>query len=145
LEVLRRAKREGWPCVFVFEDDFSFLVSRDEFDSIVASFPEDYDVVMLDYYLNRKEPYNDKFDRVLEAQSTAGYVVHSRMYDRMIATYEEGVKLYEENPEYHWLYIVDQYWKRLHPVSRWYASRVRVGIQRPGYSDLKNAYLPNEY
>ena len=145
LEIIRRAKQEGWPCVFVFEDDFTFLVSREKFDSIVASFPEDYDVVMLDYYMIQKEPYNEIFDRVLEAQSTAGYVVHSRMYDRMIATYEEGVRLYEENPGYHWLYIVDQYWKRLQPVSRWYSSRVQIGKQRPGFSDLRGQYMENVY
>ena len=145
LEVLRYAKRQGYPHVAIFEDDFCFLVSREELERVVTAFPDDYDVVMFDRYMIQQQPYNDMFDRVLEAQSAAGYVVHSRMYDRLIETLEEAVVLYEANPHCHWLYINDQYWKRLQPVSRWYVSRLQIGRQRPGFSDLKGRDLENIY
>lgn len=145
LEVIKLAKERNYPYVVVFEDDFTFSVTKDKFDSIVASCPADYDVVMLDYYILKSEPYNEDFDRVLEAQAASAYIVNARFYDTLLANYEEAVRLFEMNPEYHWLYINDQYWKHLQPLSRWYMSRVRVGRQRPGYSDLKQAVLANEY
>jgi GR25 family glycosyltransferase involved in LPS biosynthesis len=145
LEVLRLARERQYPCVGVFEDDFQCLVPQDTLHTILQSFPDDYDVVMLDYYILHSEPYNDGFDRVLEAQAGSAYVVHSRFYDTLIKTYEEAVELFEQHPHCHWLYINDQYWKRLQPHSRWYMSRVRIGRQRPGYSDLKQAVLENEY
>lgn len=145
LEVLKLAREKGYPCVAVFEDDFQCLVSPETLKNVIDSFPEDYDVVMLDYYILQSEPYNDRFYRVFEAQAGSAYVVHSKFYDSLIANYEEAVRLFEENPHCHWLYINDQYWKRLQPISRWYASRIRIGRQRPGYSDLKQAVLENEY
>ncbi len=145
LEVLKLARERGYPFVGVFEDDVQCLVSPETLKNVIQSFPEDYDVVMLDYYIVQSEPYNDGFDRVLEAQAGSAYVVHAKFYDTLIQNYEEAVRLFEENPEYHWLYINDQYWKRLQPVSRWYMSRIRIGRQRPGYSDLKRAVLENEY
>ena len=145
LEVLKLARDRGYPSVLVFEDDFDFHITRPEFDAILASSPEDYEVVMLDYYINASTPYNDAFVRIQDAQAASAYLVHSRFYDRLIANLEEAVRLYEANPHCHWLYIGDQYWKHLQPQSKWYASRVRVGRQRPGYSDLKREFLPNEY
>jgi hypothetical protein len=145
LEVLKLARERGYLCVGVFEDDFQCLVPQETLNDVLRSFPEDYDVVMLDYYIVKSESYNDSFDRVLEAQAGSAYVVHSRFYDTLIKNYEEAVALFEQKPHCHWLYINDQYWKRLQPDSRWYMSRIRIGRQRPGYSDLKQSVLANEY
>jgi glycosyl transferase family 25 len=144
LTVLKLARERGLPSVLVFEDDFEFLVSKDVLDDVLIHLPEDYDVVMLSYNLLRSEPYNHRFVRVLEAQTASGYIVHSRMYDRLIATLEEGYQLFLANPHVHWLYINDQYWKRLQPESRWYATTVRMGKQRPGWSDLGQKFVDNQ-
>lgn len=145
LEALKLARDRKYDSVLIFEDDFQFLVDPATFDFLLASLPDPYDVVMLDYYIIHSEPYNESFNRILEAQSAGGYIVHSRMYDRLIETYEEAVALFEANPHCHWLYINDQYWKRLQPVSHWYSTRIQMGRQRPGYSDLKHRILENVY
>lgn len=145
LEVLKLARQRNYPEVVIFEDDFSFFVSRSQWDEILASFPESYDVVMLDYYIVSSTPFNEKFDKVLDAQAASCYAVHSRFYDQIIANLERAVELYEANPHCHWLYINDQYWKHLQPHSNWYASKLRAGRQRPGFSDLKGQYLENQY
>ena len=145
LEVLKLARARGYASVIVFEDDIQFFITRPEFNAVLAALPADYDVVMLDYYMNASIPYDDRFVRVQDAQSASCYMVHSRFYDRLIANLEEAVRLYEANPHCHWLYIVDQYWKHLQPISNWYALRSRLGRQRPGYSDLKQEFLANEY
>jgi glycosyl transferase family 25 len=142
IAVLKLARERGYPAVLIFEDDFQFLISREDWDDILANLPEDYDVVMLSYNLLQSEPYNERFGRVLEVQTTSGYIVHAHFYDTLIATMEEGYRLHCETGA-HWLYMVDQYWKRLQPTARWYYSLLRVGKQRPGFSDLGQKFVDN--
>ena len=142
LSVLKLARDRGYPSVLVFEDDFQFLISRPHWWDLVAHLPADYDVVMLSYNLFQSEPYDARFGRALDVHTASGYIVHSRFYDALIATMEEGYRLYCETGE-HWLYVNDQSWKRLQPVSRWYYSLTRVGKQRAGYSDLGEKFVDN--
>jgi GR25 family glycosyltransferase involved in LPS biosynthesis len=141
LELIKRAKREGLPEILVFEDDFQCLVSKEQFEDILESMPSDYDVVMISYNLIKSEPYNEKFGRALEVQTTAGYIVHSKFYDTLIQTWEEGLKNYEANPYCHWLYIIDQSWKPLQLTHKFYYTIPRLGKQRAGYSDLANRFV----
>ena len=138
LRVLKLARDRKYPFVMVFEDDFEFLITKEEFKEIISSLPEDYDVVMLSYNLIRSEPYNDKFGRALEVQTASGYIVHSRFYDKLIAIWEEGLSLLQEHDAYAFdsHYMNDQYWKQLQPNNNWYYSCKRVGKQRDGWSNL---------
>lgn len=144
IRVLTLARDRGYPSVLIFEDDFEFLVPKETLDDVLTHLPDDYDVVMLSYNLIRSEPYDDRFVRVLEAQTASGYIVHSRMYDRLIATLEEGYQQFLQAPHVHWLYINDQYWKCLQPNSRWYATTTRIGKQRAGWSDLGQKFVDNQ-
>ena len=141
IEVLRLARERGYPSVMIFEDDFQFVISKEEWDAQIAQLPETYDVVMMSYNTIQPSPYNDVFDRVQGAQTTSGYIVHSRFYDKLIAQWEEGVELFKQNPDLHWVYLLDQYWKPLQPVSDWFAFKTRIGIQRAGFSDLAGGFV----
>lgn len=141
INVLQLARDRGYAAILVLEDDFEFLVSKEVVDDVLANLPDDYDVVMLSYNLLQSEPYNDRFVRVLEAQTASGYIVHSKFYERLLTTLNEGYAGFLANPETHWIYINDQYWKSLQPTSRWYASRIRIGKQRAGWSDLGGAFV----
>jgi hypothetical protein len=141
IEVLKIAKSRGYESVMIFEDDFQFLVSKEEWDLLIARLPASYDVVMVSYNMVRADPHDDTFDRVREAQTTSGYIVHSRFYDTLLARWEEGAKLFISHPHLDWVYILDQYWKKLQPESEWFAYKVRIGKQRPGFSDLRNAFV----
>jgi len=141
IQLLKTARERNLPNVTIFEDDFEFLVSKEEFGKVLANLPEDYDVVMLGYNLLRGEEHNAYFGRTLEAQTTSGYIIHRRAYDRLIARWEEGLALFEQNPSQHWIYICDQYWKPLQPEMRWYHAIPRVGKQRAGWSDLVQAVV----
>jgi hypothetical protein len=141
IQVLKQARERNLPNVTIFEDDFEFLVSKEDFEKVLASLPEDYDVVMLGYNLLRGEEHNAYFGRTLEAQAGSGYIVRQKAYDRLIARWEEGLALFEQNPSHHWLYICDQYWKALQPEMRWYHAIPRVGKQRAGWSALGNAFV----
>jgi len=138
LEVLERARREGWENVLILEDDFTFIVSKEVFNEELRKFFDakiPYDVLMISYYLLKSAPYNETICRTLEAQTASGYIIHSRFYDTIIQNLKEGLKqLIATN--HHWDFANDQYWKRLQATSEWFCLNRRIGIQRPGYSDL---------
>jgi len=141
LAVLILARQRGYESVMIFEDDFEFLVSKEEWERLIKCLPESYDVVMLSYNTYKLEPHDDTFERVLETQTASGYIVHSRFYNTLIHRLAEGLYMFMEHPEAHWLYINDQYWKALQPVSEWYQFKTRIGRQRAGFSDLAENFV----
>jgi GR25 family glycosyltransferase involved in LPS biosynthesis len=141
IAVLKLARERAYPSVMIFEDDFQFLVSKEEWNRLIAYLPESYDVVMLAYNKVQPTEYNDILNRVQGAQTTSGYIVHSRFYDTLIARWEEGARLFIEQPHMDWVYILDQYWKPLQPNAEWFAFKTRIGKQRPGFSDLVGQYV----
>jgi glycosyl transferase family 25 len=141
IAVLKLARERNYPSVLIFEDDFEALVTKEVWDETIANIPDVYDVIFVTYNIQRSEPFNDRFGKVIEGQTAAGYIVHNTYYDTLIARLEEGLVLYEEYPEYHWLYINDQYWKQLQPVGDWYYTLLRLGRQRAGYSDLSKTFV----
>ena len=141
VDVLKLARERGYESVMIFEDDFMFLVSNDEYAAAVSKLPASYDVVMLAFNTVSDSAYDETFTRVNDGQNASGYIVHSRFYDRLIARLEEGLKLFIESPHLHWIYINDQYWKGLQPCSEWYAFKTRIGVQRPGFSDLAGKFV----
>jgi glycosyl transferase family 25 len=135
LAVLKLARERGYESVMIFEDDFRFLISKEEWESLIKKLPSSYDVVMLSYNIILAYPHDDIFDAVFEAQTASGYIVHSRFYNTLIARWEDGLRLLA-NTGMHWMYALDQYWKGVQPQYQWYAFKTRIGVQRPGFSDL---------
>jgi len=137
LAVLKEAKKREYENVLILEDDFQFLVSKEEFYSYMTTFLQthaDYDVMMISYNMN-KSYEEGNYLRVEDAQTTSGYLVHSRFYDTLIDNFEKGSAGLQEPTFQHWIYAVDQFWKRLQPDSLWYAANPRLGKQRPSISE----------
>jgi glycosyl transferase family 25 len=137
LAVLKLARSRGYRNVLIFEDDFEFLVDRETFWKYMEGlFAEvkSYDVIMLAYYAPRTEPSTPLVQKVIEAQTTSGYIVHSKFYDTLINLYEDAMPKLINTGE-HWNYANDQVWKPLQPISEWYATTTRIGKQRASMSD----------
>jgi GR25 family glycosyltransferase involved in LPS biosynthesis len=144
LAVLKMAKDKGYKNILILEDDFMFVVTKEEFEKELSDFFNlypDFDVCMLSYNLNKFEPTKyDNILRVLDAQTTAGYIVNNKYYDALINLYEEAMPLLKST-QMHWIYANDQIWKQLQPKDNWYCFSNRIGKQRPGYSDIANSYV----
>ena len=141
IEVLKLARSRGYESVMVLEDDFSFVVNEQELADAFLRIPESFDMVLLAYHLIRGDPVTPYLGRVQEAQTTGGYIIHSRYYDTLINRWSEGLALYEQSPDVHWLYILDQYWKPLQMVDEWYYFLKPIGKQRPSWSDLGQQFM----
>ena len=141
LAVLKIAREKGYKNILILEDDFKFIVTKEEFEKQISllfntSTPLEFDVCMISYNLNKGEvckkyPFLIK---VLDAQTASGYIVNHTIYDKLIDLYENAIILLEATRQ-HWLYANDQIWKKLQPESKWYCFTERLGLQRPSIKD----------
>jgi len=147
LAVIKLAKERNYPQVLILEDDFYFVVSKDEFENELNQFFNvniPFDICMISYHLQQSQPTPYIFiQKVIEGQTASGYIVHNSFYDKIINLYEEAIPLLQQTGE-HWNYANDQVWKRLQPNSNWYALTTRCGRQRPGFSDNSGQYQEQE-
>jgi glycosyl transferase family 25 len=144
LNVLKKAREYGYKNILILEDDFMFLVSKEEFEKELTDFFNlypDFDVLMLGYNLCKSDTtLNSNILRVLEAQTASGYIVNQKYYDELINLYEEAMPLLKST-RMHWIYANDQIWKKLQSKDKWYCFSNRTGKQRSGYSDNNNCYV----
>lgn len=144
LEVLKYAKEKQWKNVLILEDDFTFLISKDDFERELEQFFNaniDYNVCMISYHIQKSTPTEYPFiTKVIEAQTASGYIVNENFYDKIIELYEYAAPLLDQTMQ-HWIYANDQVWKRIQPDSNWYALTTRCGKQRSGYSDNSDKFM----
>jgi len=139
LGVLKLAKKRGYRNVLIFEDDFMFCVSKEQFHNTVEllfeQFPN-FDVLFLSYSSDCIEKYKelpeDKIaNQLLEGTNASGYIVASHYFEKLIDLYEENLPKLEET-FFHWIYANDQIWKNLSRVDNWYYPKSPIGHQIPG-------------
>jgi glycosyl transferase family 25 len=145
LNVLKLAKERGYKNVLILEDDFEFLVSKEEFElEIKKLFNSNiqFDVVMLSYIIQEYSdiPNCSFLKKVLNGQTASGYLVNGHYLDTLINLYEWSTKELEKNNE-HWLYGNDACWKTLQPNGNWYFFVKKIGKQISDYSDNKCCYV----
>jgi len=137
---LVNAAEKNLDYVIMLEDDFLPVVDADTFKKHILEILNsnlEFDVLLLSYNMQKSEPVNDypTLVRVLEAQTTAGYLIRCHYYQKLISILEWAHPLLQATGQ-HWHYAIDQAWKQLQPTGRWYAFNPRLGIQRESYSDL---------
>jgi glycosyl transferase family 25 len=145
--VLKEAKARGYRNILILEDDFMFLVPKEEFLTLLRQALKevpDYDVIMLGYAINSSTPFSETLVKILNAQTTSGYLVSEKFYDTLISTWDESThKLIQTGR--HWDYACDHAWKALQPSAAWYAFATRIGKQRPSFADTGTAPVWAEY
>jgi len=144
LDVYKLAKARGYKNILILEDDFIFIVNKEEFEEELTKFFDnkiDYNVCMISYnVLESKEVTDYDFIRKIQsAQTASGYIVNENYYETLINLYEYAIPLLNLTGE-HWNYANDQCWKSLQPNDKWYYFNKRIGIQSPGWSDNTNSY-----
>lgn len=143
MEVLKLAKERKYEQVLILEDDFYFIITQDKFEHELEQFFQaniPYSVLMISYNIQRSEPTAYPFiQKVIEAQTASGYIVHNSLYDTLISLYDEAIPPLKATNQ-HWIYANDQIWKRAQPTSNWYSLTTRCGKQRDGYSDNSESF-----
>jgi GR25 family glycosyltransferase involved in LPS biosynthesis len=148
LSVFKIAKERKYKNVLIFEDDFYFLISKEElYNSLRLLFEGnvDFDVCMLAYNLKGEEECLEYpfLTRVRNAETASAYIINEKYYDTLIGLYEWAMPLLDSTGM-HWEYANDQVWKRLQEKDTWYCFKQRIGKQRSGFSDNSNCYREYE-
>jgi GR25 family glycosyltransferase involved in LPS biosynthesis len=137
LAVLKEARARGYRNILVLEDDFTFLVSKEECSRLVGQALQEvptFDVLMFAYAINSCTPFSATLTKVQDGQTCAGYLVNQKFYDTLISTWEQSTAKLIRTGE-HWNYACDHAWKTLQPGAEWYAFTMRIGKQRASFAD----------
>lgn len=144
IRCLEHAKKNGWPYVFVCEDDITFmnptlfLEKLAEFSNSDIFKHAEWDVLVIAG--NTAPPFGDSTSfciRTYNVQSTTGYIVQQGYYDVLLANYREGARKLMAEPDNKREYAIDMYWKRLQH-GRWYTLIPLSVYQYASYSDVEN-------
>jgi predicted secreted protein len=135
----------------VFEDDFVFTQDMDKMNEMFESTlknVKNYDIIMLSANeMDVKPTEHEYLEKVIDAQTTSGYMVNKSFAPILMQNYRDGVKLIEKSyksgksQELQRPFCVDQYWKRLQPQSNWYMFSPKLGVQRESYSDIQGGVV----
>jgi glycosyl transferase family 25 len=145
LAVMKLAKERGYKNVLILEDDFTFLMPKEELEQALDTFftsGMEYDVCMLccnivHYEEEQPTPY---LRRIIEASNASAYIINGNYLDKIIELYEWALPLLEETGM-HWVYANDQVWKSLQKTDKWFVFHPRLGKQKSGYSDNAKRFM----
>jgi len=134
-------------CVCIIEDDFGWTDHGDNIKSFLepALKSDNWDVLLLSYGFWDGElgpPTTEGLRRVVNAASTAGYIIKKRYIPKLLNHWELGYakrlqyNVVKGHPYYHEL-AIDQHWKKLQREDRWFTTLKKLGQQVPSYSDIE--------
>ena len=141
LKCLEMAKISESPFVFICEDDIQFLdapLFLNQLGLFCENIGTDWDVLIVSG--NICPPFKQVGDfcvRLVNCQTTTGYIVQQHYYDTLIFNIKEGLKLLLSNPANKREYAIDMYWKRLQAVGKWYMITPPTVVQMEGFSDVE--------
>ena len=134
------AKTNGWPYVFICEDDITFT-NPELFLKHLSRFIEsglDWNVIVVGG--NNCFPFDiitDEYARVYNIQTTTGYIVKQSYYDTLLDNFKEGLSKLLREPDKKKQYSLDIYWKLLQRNDLWYMIIPPTVIQYYDYSDIE--------
>lgn len=139
LKCIEIAKQKDYPCVFICEDDIEFLepsLFLNQMQTFLNS-SINWDVIivagnnMLPY-----TPVNNTCIKVLNCQTTTGYIVKKEYYDKLMQNYKDGIQKLMKEPTSN-EYKIDKYWFRLQREDNWYLIIPLTVVQKEDYSDIE--------
>ena len=132
-------------CV-ILEDDFEFTqpqnVVNDLIDNVFNNDVKDFDVLMLssNIALELTTPKFNFVTKIINAQTTSGYVVSRKFAPILLKNYKEGADLLSQTRDRP-KYSIDMYMKLLQPNSKWLCLSPKIGKQMDSYSDIEKCII----
>jgi glycosyl transferase family 25 len=145
INILKEAKVKGYKRIIILEDDYTFVVSKDEFNNKIKNLFEskiNFDVCLLSFRDVEPATKTDKswLMKVNKCATTSGYIINNHYYNKLISIFEECVKKLAETKRYN-IFAIDVGWMSLQKEDDWYRFEGRLGIQRPDYSNIENRFV----
>ena len=132
----------------ILEDDFEFTKDQEFVNNIINKFfnnVKKFDVLMLaSNILNAQSTDYEFLQKIIDAQTLSGYIVHRDFAPILLQNYRESISLLQRAGFKCYPYCFDIYMKKLQPVSNWYCLNPKVGKQIESYSDIENRVVDYE-
>ena len=141
IKCLETAKTRGYKQVFICEDDIVFKdpsLYKENLKKFYKNNEINWDILIVGG--NNVPPFhrvNDYCIRILNCQTTTGYIVKEHMYDVLIKNFRESATNLTKNPNNKREYALDIYWKKLQPQYYWYMLIPPTVSQYESYSDIE--------
>ena len=151
LHAIKSFHESNYQNCIIFEDDFVFTQDPSFVHNAIQSVFDknsNYDVCMLSCSSGKTEPTtNPLLLKLYEGQTTSGYMVSKPFSKTLLQNYQEGTQLIEQSylrgkgDSIQRDFCIDQYWKRLQPVSNWFVFEPKLGKQRDSFSDIQGGFV----
>lgn len=149
IECIKNAIENKLDYLILCEDDFELTVSPSVFiERIKSALNYDWDTLVLTGFLRESSGNTENnMARITNIQTTTGYIVRSHYFKTLLNNFQDGYANLVKYPHLYSTYGLDQYWKNLQKIDKWYVSSPLLGKQRVGYSDieLKNINYDNYF
>jgi GR25 family glycosyltransferase involved in LPS biosynthesis len=152
IKVLKTFLNSSYSNCIIFEDDFTFTTESDFVNDTINKILTSnlaYDIIMLSANCMYCVPTSESplVYKVYNASTSSGYMITKEFAKILLNNIEESALLledhYNKTNERHHEYCLDQYFKKLQPISNWYVCNPKLGKQKESYSD--NEYRIVDY
>lgn len=142
LKCVETAKKNNYEYVFICEDDIEFLDAELFLKQLNIFWNSNisWDVVLVAG--NNMLPYipiNDNCIKIVNCQTTTGYIVQQKYYDKLIDNFKTGIKKLLKEPNNNF-YKIDKHWFKLQRDDNWYLIIPLTIVQKDDYSDIEKKY-----
>jgi len=152
LSILRMFENTNDPYIAILEDDF-FILEQNNFNDFVKDFEsiknsQDWNIIVLTPSGNSvnstSEMSNANFKRIINNQTTSGYIIKKEMIPILIKNIEESIEMQLQGVPIP-ISAIDIHWKKLQiPYSFYYYSKIFAG-QIPGWSSIEKCVVDYNY
>ena len=127
-----------WKTCMILEDDFTFSSPLEAKHQLEILFKESplFDVFLLAYNNVQMDRSPFPIHRVRSSQTASGYIIRQHYLPTLLRNFTISRDHLKQNGPSHDM-CLDQYWKRLMPMGRWYTLSNRIGYQYMNYSDIE--------
>jgi hypothetical protein len=145
IKAIKQIISEKHKCAIVFEDDFVFTVSKEQFETRIKEFfdmyKDDWDIIQLaSVYTSLKDTKKDNIKKVEKASTASAYIINHKFAPILLADLEGSLKSmkaemkeFQKNninkKKYETRYALDQNWYKLQKKSNWYLFKPYLGKQ----------------
>jgi glycosyl transferase family 25 len=144
LNLLKLAKLNNLDHILIMEDDIVFMKPEIFINSLnnFLSSEINFDVLLIAG--NNMGSYikiDDFCVKISKCQTTTGYLVKKKYYDKLIENFEQGILKLTNNLNRLNDFAIDQYWTNLQLIDNWYLLTPLTVSQRPDYSDIEKRII----
>lgn len=139
ITILDIAKSRGYKYILIIEDDLSIIDRKCFKDNIDNIFNLDinFDIIKISGNVINSIPTRlDFLHKVIDSQTTSGYIVNCNYIDKLRSNYIDGMNSMIKIGRRH-ENCIDIHWKRLQKNDNWFIFNPKLGYQMDGYSDIE--------